>query len=305
LSGSNVTIDKAITKTTDPISQIPDDAEYTQKHTEALLGAGDAAVLLVLQPGWIVKRVSQSTHDPLEDNKISFSLSSNVEVKKGAIITVSGLTNFTQITESLTIDESSSLFKSDCITTEKVLSSTGEFDKDKGTVKLTLEETLTVKSVLGFSFVLRNPCAALEVGLSVSVMHGNTCASLPVTKLGLVSVKAPDFTLKTSKQSTCWPDNDNCATVSFQANVQLKDKSKVHIAGFFGSQGIVDSKISLSCGELLNCEVQKDWNERLKLLTLSYSQITVPANTSAESSRNFDLGRESVPVCRSNPTNNH
>ncbi len=218
LSDSTVTIEKAITKTTDPISPIPG--------TKALLGAGDAAVLLVLQPGWIVKRVSQSTRNPCEPKTIMFSLSSNVEVRNGATITVSGLTNFTQITKSLTIDESSSLLKFSCITTEssKALSSTGEFDKDKGTVKLTLEETLTVKSVLYFSFVLRNPCAALEVGLSVSAIHRNSCASLPVTKLGLVSVKALDFTLKTSNQSTCWPDNDNCARVSFKIRPSSNSK---------------------------------------------------------------------------------
>jgi glycerophosphoryl diester phosphodiesterase len=294
LNGSTVTIDKAITKTTEPISQIPDeDDEYTQTHTEKLLGAGDAAVLLVLQPAWIVKRVGQSTRDPFEANTMSFTLSSNVEVSKGAIITVSGLTNFTQVTEPLTITESSSLLRSTCITTEssKVLSPIGEFDKDKGTVKLTLKETLTVKSVLVFSFALMNPCAALEAGLSVSVIHGNSCASLPVTKLGLVSAKAPDFTLKTATQSTCWPDNENCATVSFRANVKFEDKSKVHIAGGHGIVESTLSQLSLSCGATLDCaDVKTGWNERLKVLTLSYNTITVPANT-----------LQTVTVCFKNP----
>ena len=380
-----VTIDKAIDKITDHTSLIVG-GKYTQSHTIELLSEGDAAVLLVQEPKWLVKDVSQSTHDPSEENTISFTLSSNVEVRRGAKITVSGLTGFTAsgVNETL-VNESSSLFVSIChkITSSntqsqdidprndtKVLASKAVFDQDAGTVTLTLEQTLTVKSLLDFSFVLTNPCPddpqVHEASLSLTVtdkafecdidcncpmvteeyteeiksmqtfhlgctqaggavtelpdetgdsckntrevttmvdktrqivgpctcehtVQGNDCPSLPVTSLGKLTVKRPDFTFKTAKQSTCWPENDNCATISFEANVKFDNTSKVHIAGFAGSQGIVVGDISHVCVDE-NCSgVEKEWNEGLKRMTLSYS-TTVPANT-----------RQTVKVCFKNP----
>ena len=89
-----VTIDKAMDTVSTHASQIAGSYAVMHDHTHTLLGVGDVAVLMVQAPRWLIIEAGSSTSDPSEDNTISLTLAANVELRKGAAITLTGLTGF-------------------------------------------------------------------------------------------------------------------------------------------------------------------------------------------------------------------
>ena len=138
----------------------------------SLLGVGDAEVLRVQEPRWIIKSVGASSTDPSANNTISVTLAANVELRKGATITLTGLTGFSSADANLTLSESSALPVPTChkngnessstqyskMNVTTALESTGVWNQHAGSLVVTLARTVNVKGVLKFSFVLTNPC---------------------------------------------------------------------------------------------------------------------------------------------------
>ena len=297
----------------------------TRNHTYALLGAGDAAILKVQGPRWLIKVAGQSTQDPSEDNTISLTLAANVELRKGASITLTGLRGFaTASSEHLNLMESSTLTKKVChkidsnnsesrdispINDSTVLSATGNWSSEKGELVVTLEQTVGVKSIIEFSFILKNPCVAHSASISVQVededfdctiectgcpgdsctctrsVQGNDCQLPGAATVSTILVNSPEFTFSAANQASCWPDHDNCATVAFRTNVKLENQSKIYVAGFQGA-----SIFNRSEHSLVQQGVLQEWDVRRNFLTLSYINA-VAANTHQE-----------VKICFKNPT---
>ena len=113
-------------------------------------------------------------------------------------------------------------------------------------------------------------------------IQGNDCALPPSVEVASVEVVAPKFTAHSGLQSTCWPENDNCATIAFKANVKFENGSKLYIAGFAGASDLGNSTSPVGA--------EHEWDERRKLITLSYSS-TVAAHASQE-----------VKICFKNPS---
>jgi hypothetical protein len=90
-------------------------------------------------------------------------------------------------------------------------------------------------------------------------------------------------------QSTCYPDNFNCASISFVADIRLINGSKVYIAGFSGVQTLT-SNISLTCADGQCTDVAYEFDVHRKLITLAYNQ-PVLAHT-----------EQTVKVCFLNPS---
>jgi len=183
-STTSIEIAKKITKVSTPAKLT---ANYTKEHDHELLGIGDAEVLMVKASEWIIKHVHQSTRDPSEDNTIHVTLAANVELRRGATITLSGLTGFATVDGDLPLTETSALVDSACHRTvvgemprseyrlinptndTQALKATSTWKRDQGTLVLTLEQIVPVKSVLEFSFVLKNPCVEQNSVVSVDI----------------------------------------------------------------------------------------------------------------------------------------
>jgi len=221
----------------------------TRNHTYALSGAGNAAILKVQGPRWLIKVAGQSTQDLSEDNTISLTLAANVELRKGASVTLTGLRGFaTASSEHLNLMESSTLTKKVChkidssnsesrdispIDNSTVLSATGNWSSEKGELVVTLEQTVGVKSIDEFSFFLKNPCVAHNASISVQVededfdctiectgcpedsctctrsVQGNDCQLPGAATVSTILVNSPEFTFSAANQASCWPEHDN------------------------------------------------------------------------------------------------
>ena len=132
-------------------------------------------LLAVEGPKWTKHVIGQSTTDPYEENTISVTLQSTIEIRKGARITLSGLKGFgTLSTKSLQV-------------TSTELKAYGVFDQDKGTVSLIVDSIVSAGTTLTFSFVLKNPCAAMESSVAVTIQDtpfdlAATCDCPPVVE---------------------------------------------------------------------------------------------------------------------------
>ena len=143
---TQVIIDKLVTKIVNPA-----------EGAHALVKAGDVEVLKVQDPQWLVSMVTQSTTDPSEDNTISLELASNIEIREGAKITLSGLTGFA--TKDGTLN----------VTAANFSQATGTWDQVQGRLVVDLHKAVKVKTTINFSFVLKNPCEAQETSISIDV----------------------------------------------------------------------------------------------------------------------------------------
>jgi hypothetical protein len=155
------------------------------------------------------------------------------------------------------------------------LGTTAEWDREDGTLVLTIAANTVAGTQYVFSFVLTNPTTCQQPPRDITITAGccptckftqmlNADKTTPTAVCGgqatyaePLRIISPMFITKNIWQSTPYPCRNNTISVQIQSNVNVKAKTKITIKGLKNTETRTQSIVVLACNDVL----QGSWTQ--------------------------------------------